>query len=623
SGPATVGRDLRKSADQSTSAIVQWLILIGIAGLLLFYRAPFLVVVQLVNTAVSVVLVMGILAHLARWNVIDLFAGLENYAIVVLAGISLMMGMLYVARENEIRVRTPTLDDAVTESLRLAGPILVSGGFILLLGWGMLAFTQFGKFQQLGGSLAIGAVCGVVSSLTLLPALLSLLGRWALWPNLRTERISADRTWGLARDPWSRVLGSQGSTGLCKRLWQSVEARPQTLVVSGLLGMTPFLLIAVVFFGHLNYGLLSQLPDGKPSVKGAMIIQDQFPAGSTGPVTLLIKHPDWDFSRLEGQAEFRKLSDALEREKNTFRVADMRSVIHPLGIDQKDVGMHMVLSRMFRSREAVEYFVGDKTPEARHATKLEIVFDDDPFSRESIQHFEKLRQQLPRLLPDSLKTAEWHLLGAPASIRDLKTVTDRDRLLIQSTMILSVFVCLVLLLRRWLISLVLVALGGFNYLTALGATFAVYWLTNSVEFEGLDWKVAPFLFTILFVVGTASYGMLFVRICEEQDRHGPTEGLRLALERQGNVLLGSGLILGGLFASLLAGSLASLKQLGFGLACGALVDALLIRPVLIPACLLLLLGEQTETNPASLSEPDSELSPQKNLKLTVPPDLDA
>lgn len=625
SGPATVGRDLRRNAEYSTSAIVQWTFLIGIAGLLLFYRAPLLVVAQLINATVSVAVTMAILAHLARWNFVTLFAGLENYAIAVLAGLSVMLGMLFVSRENETRFRTPTLEDATRESIRSAGPILASGGVIFLLGWGMLAFAQFGKFQQLGGTLLIGAVCVMVSTLTLLPALLSLCGRWALWPNLRTERISADRTWSLPRDPWSRFAVRSGSPGLWKRVWRSIEARPQSVLIAGLLGMVPFLLVALIFHGHLTYGLLSQLPDAKPSVKGAMIIQEQFPAGSTGPVTLLVKHPEWDFSRLEGQEVIRELSDILEREKDTFRIADVRSVTYPLGIDQKEVGMDLVTRRMYRYRRAVEYYVGDNSPEAHHATKLEIVFDDDPFSRQSIDQFEKLRQELPHLLPDSLEDAEWHLLGAPASLRDLKTVTDGDRLLIQVAVLLSVFVCLMLLFRDWSHSLVLVALGGFNYLAALGATFAAFWLVSPRAFEGLDWKVIPFLFTILFVFGTASYGILLARIREEQHHHGPVDGLRLVLERKGNLLLGSGLIVGGLFASLLGGSLVSLKQLGFGLACGALVDALLIRPVLIPACLLLLLRESTEPEPAFSSESLATTvpTPQKSLKLTVPPDSDA
>lgn len=628
SGPATVGRDLRKNAENSTTAIVQWTLLIGIAGLLLFYRAPLLAGVQLLNAIVSVGMAMAILARLAQWNLIDLFAGLENYAIVVLAGISVMMGMLFVARENETRFQRPTLEDATQESIRLAGPILASGGLIFLLGWGILVFAQFGKFQQLGVTLLVGALCVMVSTLTLLPALLALLGRWALWPNLRTERISADRTWGLPRDPWSRFLIRGGLMGLWKRVWQLIEARPQTLLVFCLLGMMPFVMIALFFHGHQTYGLLSQLPDAKPSVKGAMIIQEQFPAGNTGPVTLLIEHPERDFSRLEGQAVIRELSDALEREKDTFRIADVRSVTYPLGLHQKDVGMDFVLSRRDRYHRAVEYFVGDKSPEeGRHATKLEIVFDDDPFSRQSIEHFEKLRGQLPQLLPDTLEEADWYLLGAPASIRDLKTVTDHDRHLIQAGIIASVFLCLMLLFRRWSHSLILVALGGFNYLASLGATFAVFWLGSPGEFEGLDWKVTPFLFAILMVFGTASYGMLLARIREEQQQSGPIEGLRLALERKGNVLLGSGLIVVGLFASLLGGSLVGLKQLGFGLACGGLLDALLIRPILLPVCLLLLHREPTPTEPPSPSEslakPKSTPPPAKSLKLTVPPDSDA
>lgn len=270
-----------------------------------------------------------------------------------------------------------------------------------------------------------------------------------------------------------------------------------------------------------------------------------------------------------------------------FRIADIRSVTYPLGLTQKDVASQHFLERALRHRKAVEYFVADEPSKEKRITKLEIVFADDPFSRQSIEQFETLRRTIPKLLPDSLAEAEWHLLGGPASIRDLKAVTDRDRLLIQSLTLLGIFLCLAYLLREIALPLELVGLAGLNFLASLGMAYSVFWLLDPEGFVGLDWQVPTVLFVVLVSLSAQNYWMLVARIREEQSQLGRTEGLLSALERTGSLFVASGLIASGLFASFLAGTLVGLKQFGFGLAAGMMFDALVIRPLLIPACLWL------------------------------------
>lgn len=625
SGPAAVGRDLRQNSDISIHSILQWTLLIGIAGLLVFYRAPLLVLTVVLNTALSVGMTQATLAHLVDWGVIEIFAGLENYGLVVLAGVGVMTGMLFVSQELEARLRTPTLEDATMESLRLAGPMLASGAVIMLVGWHMLVYAHFGKFQQLGAALLIGVAFVGFSTFSFIPSLLAFFGRWALWPNLRTERISADQTWSPPRDPWSRLRDRDWSQGFWQTAFGAIQSRSRPLIVGSLLAMAPFALLAVLFYGNLSYGLLAQLPEETASVKGARIIQEQFPAGSTGPVTLLIQEPEIYFSSGEGREVIGKLSNALEEKKSAFGIADIRSVAYPLGLAQKDVGMESVVGRMRRHRKAVKYYIGDKGPQAPHSTKLEIVFDDDPFSHQSIEHFEKLRHQLPELLPPPIADAKWHLLGAPASIRDLKTVTDRDRLLIQVLVIAGSFLSLVGLFHRTRLALGLIGFGAVNYLTSLGITFAGVWLWTPGEFEGLDWKVPTFLFAIQMVLSITSYGILSARLQFEEREHGSSPSLLRMLKREGSVFLASGLITTGIFASLLGGSLVGLKQLGLGLSCAVLLDALLIRPWLIPAWITINDNSAAEAVSDPLPEtgvpasPDSASQPE-SFRLTVPPD---
>ncbi|TXT18030.1 MAG: putative drug exporter of the RND superfamily [Planctomycetota bacterium] len=183
---------------------------------------------------------------------------------------------------------------------------------------------------------------------------------------------------------------------------------------------------------------------------------------------------------------------------------------------------------------------------------------------------------------------ELFTLGPTASIRDLKAVTDRDQIRIDILVLGGVFLILIALLRRFTISLYLIVSVFFSYLVTLGVTFAMFWAMDPSGFAGLDWKVPMFLFTILIAVGEDYNIFLMTRIDEEQHLHGPTAGVIAALQKTGSIISSCGIIMAGTFCSLLAGSLVGLHQLGFALAFGVLLDTFVVRPILVPAFLVLL-----------------------------------
>ena len=140
------------------------------------------------------------------------------------------------------------------------------------------------------------------------------------------------------------------------------------------------------------------------------------------------------------------------------------------------------------------------------------------------------------------------------------------------------------------ICLYLIATVVLGYLASLGVTDLLFRALHRgpTPWIGLDWTVAFFLFVILVAVGEDYNIFLMARVIEEERDHGTIEGTRLAVAHTGGIISSCGLIMAGTFGSMLTGRLTSLRELGFALGLGVLLDTFLVRPILVPAFVVLL-----------------------------------
>ena len=577
--------------------------------LVILYRAPLLVLIPLITVGLTTDLTVSLLRHMAAAGWIGVFSGLEIYVTVVVYGAGVDFCLFLISRYKEELDAGATFDEAISNAISRVGIALATSAGTSVAGIGMMMFAEFGKFPQAGFSISFGLCIVLVCALTLTPAMLKLSGRWAFWPDIRRERISSKEGWIPETSGWALLIRDPQWT---RRVWDwtaaTIARRPGLVFMMTLLLMLPFAVNGVRNYNHLSYGLLSELPPSVTSVVGANAVKQHFPAGMTGITTVLLKNDRFAFGTTEGLSRGEDLVQALtarlEEQSDALHLVDVRSLSDPLGT-AKAAERRSVLERgIIRNRARREY-VSSAGPLAGKVLRIDLVFDIDPFSPESVNRLAAAEQAVrdalseveaaernasddPALYASLVAETEVLTLGSTASIRDLKAVTDKDRVLIAVLVTVAVYLVLVALLGRPAICLYLIATVVFSFLATLGVTHTVFWLRNPEAYTGVDWKAPIFVFTILVAMGEDYNVMLMARIEEEQERHGPVRGVLVALTKTGAIISSCGIIMAGTFASLMTGTLMGIIQLGFALAFGVLLDTFVVRPILVPSYLVLL-----------------------------------
>jgi RND superfamily putative drug exporter len=273
------------------------------------------------------------------------------------------------------------------------------------------------------------------------------------------------------------------------------------------------------------------------------------------------------------------------------------------------VGRHTLDRLMITPRTISEHpdlqksFSAYISPDGRRA-RIDVIQGERMNSEGAMNQVEDLRRRLGEYLAES----RWDKVtagftGTNAASADIRALTRSDQHRTWIIVPAGVFLVLLLALRDPFTCLNLVATMILTYAFALGITHIVFvtWLGDA----GLDWKVPYFLFVLLVAVGVDYNVFLMSRLHEEARKHGLRDGIRRAVAATGGLISSAAAITACSFASLLLSPLSSLRQLGFALVVGVTVDAVLVRPVLVP-CGHWLMKHRIERSQSSILSPTDE-----------------
>jgi putative drug exporter of the RND superfamily len=176
--------------------------------------------------------------------------------------------------------------------------------------------------------------------------------------------------------------------------------------------------------------------------------------------------------------------------------------------------------------------------------------------------------------------AHVYLTGASAEMIDIRDVTHRDFDRVAALALTVILIVVIAALRDVPLAIFMLGATLLSYFTTLGLTLWTFQLLGAHQ---LEWKVQMMLFIVLVAVGQ-DYSIFFALRYEQEARRLPRkEAVERALIFTGPVISSCGLIMAATLGSVMAGDIKLLVQLGFAFALGMLVDTFIVRPLLLPA----------------------------------------
>ncbi|HKA94738.1 MAG TPA: MMPL family transporter [Streptosporangiaceae bacterium] len=267
-GPAASAADQVKIFKGIDSTLLYATLAVIIVLLLLTYRSPILWLLPIISAGVSLTVAQAVIYLLTQHGLV--VNGQSGGILVVLVlGASTDYALLLIARYREELRRHEDRHEAMAIALRRAGPAIIASAGTVIAGMLCLLVAQSADISGLGPVAAIGIAVGLLAMITLLPALLVIVGRWVFWP-LRPRYGSPEPT---TRGFWAGV-------------GRRIAVRPRAVWV------TTAVLLACAWLGLIGFKIgaltTAQSFRGTPaSVAAEQVVARHFPGGAGEPVAVI------------------------------------------------------------------------------------------------------------------------------------------------------------------------------------------------------------------------------------------------------------------------------------------------------------------------------------------------
>ena len=512
--------------------------------LLLVFGAVVASLVPILLAIVAIVFALALVAVVGQvWEV-------SFFVVNMLTGMGLALGVDYalfvVSRFREERSHGLEKFEAIAATGRSANrAVFFSGTAFVIAMTGMLLVPDTILRSLAAGAVLVG-ITAVAAATTLLPAVLSLLG----------DRVDALRL------PWvGRRSSNEG------RWWGVVVARVQRRPLLSLLASTAILVALALPALDLRTGSagVRTIPDGYTSKDGFDALERELGVGTVDTAEIVVV----------GDTSAEPVREGVERLRVT-----------------------LLSDSAFRSPDVT---IGPNEDVA----VVEALVAGDSRDERAVQAIERLRAEV---VPQALGGAdvETYVTGETAEIADYNELMKRWLPIVFFFVLGLSFVLLMVAFRSIVVPAKAILLNLLSVGAAYGLIVLVFQEGVGNELLGFDQVDAIeawlplFLFSVLFGLSMDYHVFLLSRIRERYTQTGDSsEAVAFGVRTTARLITGAALIIVVVFAGFATGELVMFQQMGFGIAVALLIDATLVRSVLVPAAMELL-GDRNWYLPAWL-----------------------
>lgn len=544
-----------------------------LALLLLVYRAILAPIVTLFPAGLVLGLSGPVVAEASKAGVqVSPITQIMLSVLVLSAGTDYGIFLVFRVREEMKRGLEPHA--AIIRSIARVGETITFSAGTVIAALLCLLLAVFGFYHGLGPALAIGVAIMLLAGLTLLPAILAILGRKAFWPS--NVRAGAFRT-----GVWGQVAGR-------------IVRHP-----------LPTLLIGLILFGGLAVAVTRYAPSGftdngststtSQSAQGTAVLAAHFPAAQANPTNILLRYPFSVWLRpatlvradrmLRAQPVFRAISGPLDPNGTPLAPAQLQHLRATLGpaaaLPPVPAAGLTISPRLYNAYRATAQFV---SPNGRTVQFYATMAAGPQDSTQALQSIPAARNAVNRVAV-ATGAGDTGVGGQAAVSYDISSASATDLQHVVPVVLIAIAILLAVVLRSLVAPLYLMVSVGLSYLAALGLAVVVF--MGIGHGPGLNFILPFFMFIFLMALGS-DYNILVMTRIREEAHDGPLAAAVIrAVAATGGTVTSAGLILAGTFGVLTIAASGQIQQIGFAIAAGILMDTFLVRTLLVPSTVVL------------------------------------
>jgi RND superfamily putative drug exporter len=583
---------------------------IGVAAamvvLVVVFGAIVAALVPIAMAIAAIVLSLGLVAMIGQMVEFNLFV--VNIISMIGLAVGIDYSLFIVSRYREERKKGfPKLDAIGASGATASRAVFFSGATVVLALLGMFILPTT-IFRSLAAGAIFVTLMSLLAAMTLLPALLALLGDRTDWPWLsRLGTLVTLVSLLLAAGVVGGVLGvvdapgyliavgvvgaivggallvtrivRRSSSGIVERvrrdaatgdpdprggfwdrLTRGVMARPVVFLVASLAVLGSL----GIFMLQLNKGSSTSIetfPDDVPSKAAFLTLQRDFAGGLTEPAEIIVTG---DVDTPEAQAAIEDLQRL---------VSQMPAFAPQTQVAPSADGTAIRVSAFFQG-----------------TTQNDAAFNA----------IRELREEIVPSAFEGVDGVEVSVGGNTAFFLDFLDLTDTYQWIVLAFVLSLSFLLLMVVFRSIVVPIKAIIMNLLSVAAAYGAVTLVFQkgvgigLFNAIGFnfqqtEAIEAWLPLFLFSILFGLSMDYHVFLLSRIREEYDKtHDNTEAVAYGLRTTAGIITGAAIIMVTVFTGFASGRLGPFQQMGFGLAVAVFLDATIVRTLLVPASMRLL-----------------------------------